>query len=236
MSGHDLWQPHRPEHLSTYAEICLRAIAHQGLGDKISVGGAIGLLHYWDYRPTHDVDAWWTPSATESERDQVLSVVREALRPFGQVQERRWGDVVSVELLQDGRRSFGFQVANRSARLRPPSLAPWTDVLLDSFPDLVASKMVALVERGAPRDFRDIYAICQAGLTDPVQAWQWWTERQQLAGSDTDRHRARLAVETHLARIAQHRPLDGIGDAAERATAERVRGWFAGEFLDALVD
>jgi len=113
---------------------------------------------------------------------------------------------------------------------------PWTDVLLDSFPDLIASKMVALVERGAPRDFRDIYAVCEAGLTNAGECWQWWSERQRAAGSDDDTNRARLAVETHLARIMQHRPLSSIHNSAERAQAERVRTWFLGEFLNALVD
>jgi hypothetical protein len=236
MSRQSSWRPHRPKHLSVYAEICLKALADRGLGAKISVGGAIGLLHYLDYRSTHDVDAWWSPSATEEERQEVISTVREALQAFGRVEERSWGDVFSIELVQEGSRVFSFQVAQRSAELGPPVSAPWTDVLLDSFPDIVASKMVALVERGAPRDFRDIYALCEAGLTDPAQAWQWWRERQQLAGSDTDSHRARLAVETHLARIAQHRPLAEIADAAERVLAEQVRHWFSGEFLDALVD
>jgi hypothetical protein len=100
----------------------------------------------------------------------------------------------------------------------------------------MASKMVALVERGAPRDFRDIYALCHSGLTTPKRCWQVWRQRQQLAGSDTDFHRARLAIETHLTRIALHRPLDEIPDADQRAEAERVRTWFGEEFLDALVD
>ena len=45
-----------------------------------------------------------------------------------------------------------------------------------------------------------------------------------------------LTVHTHLARIAAHRPLEQIPDPADRAAAERVRTWFATEFLDALVD
>lgn len=236
MSEQDMWQPHRPKHLSVYAEICLQALADKGLGTKISVGGAIGLLHYWDYRPTHDVDAWWISSTTRQERQEVISVISRALQSFGKVQERSWGDVVSIELLENEKGVFSFQIADRSARLRPPHSAPWTEVLLDSFPDLVASKMVALVERGAPRDFRDIYALCQAGLTNAAQAWQWWRERQQLSGSDTNAHRARLAVTTHLMRIAQHRPLAAIADAAERESAEQVRHWFAEVFLDAVMD
>jgi hypothetical protein len=56
-----------------------------------------------------------------------------------------------------------------------------------------------------------------------------------LTGGDTDVHRARLAVETHLARIGQHRPLPEIADPAERTEAERVRAWFKTIFLDALL-
>ena len=125
---------------------------------------------------------------------------------------------------------------HRSAQLEPSAPAPWTDVLLDSFPDLLASKMVALVERGALRDFRDIFALCHAGLTTPQECWSLWRRRQQLAGSDTDSARARLAVETHLARIAQHRPLREIADPTKRAEAERVRRWFVQELLDALAE
>ena len=121
-------------------------------------------------------------------------------------------------------------------QLEPTTVLPWADLALDSLADLVASKMVALVERGAPRDFRDIYTLCQAGLTSAPECWRLWRERQQRAGSDTDRHRARLAVETQLTRIALHRPLASIADPEERAESERVRAWVETELLDALVD
>ncbi len=227
---------HRPTHLPEYAEVCLQALVAHNLGDKISLGGAFGLLHYLDYRPTHDVDAWWVTTTAMSEREQVVSVIETALQPFGQVRRRVWGDVVSIELMQAGKAVFSFQIAQRSARLHDSTPAPWVDVLLDSFPDLVASKMVALVERGAPRDFKDIYALCQVGLTSSLECWQWWRQRQSLAESDIDPYRARLAVETHLARIAQHRPLAQIRDITQRTTAQQVRIWFTEEFLNALSD
>jgi hypothetical protein len=227
-------QPRRPSHLPNYAAVCLQALAERGLGEKISVGGTLGLLHYLDYRTTHDVDAWWDASATAEDQRQVIHVIEMTLASFGQVNTRAWGDVVSVELSHEGSTIFSFQVARRSAQLKPSALAPWTNVLLDSFADLVASKMVALVERGAPRDFRDMYSLCQAGLTTPHQCWDLWRRRQQLAGSDTDSTRARLAVETHLARIAQHRPLAQITDPQRRAEAEEVRRWFLEEFLNVL--
>jgi hypothetical protein len=134
----------------------------------------------------------------------------------------------------DAKQPSRFQIASRSAQLEPSKLAPWIDVLLDSFADLVAGKMVALVERGAPRDFRDIYALCQASLTMPGECWKLWRQWQQLAGSDTDSTRAQLAVQTHLARIAVHRPLEQITDPRQRAEAARVRSWSTGAFLDVL--
>jgi len=155
---------------------CLNALADQGLGVAISVGGGIGLLHYLDYRTTHDVDA----------------------------------------------------------QLEPLVKLPWADVWLDSLSDLVASKMVALIERGAPRDLRDIHALCHADLVTPERCWALWRRRQQLAGSDTDPARARLAIETHLARIEQHRPLAHIEDAPARAQAEQVRTWFREAFLNVI--
>jgi hypothetical protein len=223
--------PQRPTHLPEYSETCLQALVQAGLAEKISLGGALGLLHYLDYRSTHDVDAWWSEDVKGEERNRVVAVIEAALRPFGSVRTRSWGDVVSIELQREGRKVFSFQIARRSAQLEPSRRAPWIEVLLDSFPDLLAGKMVALVERGAPRDFRDIYALCQARLTTPAECWHLWQRRQALAGSDTDLRRGRLAVMTHLARIVQHRRLEQIGDPQERAEAARVRAWFAEVFL-----
>ncbi len=222
------------KNISEYARLTLESIATHYLGDKLSLGGAFGLLHYLDYRPTHDVDAWWVPETTPAEQEAVLTVIEDTLTQFGPVNRRAWGDVVSIELLQKKQVVFSFQIAHRSAQLHPPTSAGWTTVLLDSLADLIASKMVALVERGAPRDFRDIYQVCQEKLVTPTQCWQWWEQRQKLAGSDTDHYRARLAVETHLSRIMQHRPLAGIDDPGQRVAAQQVRHWFQTEFLDAL--
>ncbi len=229
-------RPCRPQQLSEYARTCLEALAARGLGRKISLGGALGLAHYYEYRSTHDVDAWWTPEASAEDQRQIIHALQEALGPFGTVQVRTWGDVVSVELQQAGRVVFSFQIARRSAQLMPSLQAPWVDILLDSLEDLIAGKMVGLIERGAPRDFRDIYTLCQAGVTTPDRCWALWRKRQQLAGSDTDIARACLAVQTHLARIATQRPLESIPDPVERAAAEQVRSWFAQEFSNVVLD
>ncbi|MBZ5555082.1 MAG: nucleotidyl transferase AbiEii/AbiGii toxin family protein [Acidobacteriia bacterium] len=230
----DIRNPHRPTHWPVHSEACLQALVVHGLGDKISLGGGFGLLHYLDYRPTHDVYAWWTPSATSEDQQQVVRVIEATLGSFGEVKTRSWGDVVSIELKREGKSVFSFQIARRSAQLEPSVPAPGTAVLLDSFADLLASKMVALIERGPPRDFRDIYALCQGGLATPQSCWNLWRQRQRLAGSDADSTRARLAIQTHLARIEQHRPLAQIPDGHQQAEAEQLRKWFREGFLNAL--
>jgi hypothetical protein len=226
-------QPKRPSTLPLYAERCLQALAEAGLGEKLSIGGAFGLMHYFEYRPTHDVDAWWVGDTTEAERRKVIELLEEALRPFGTVRTRVWGEVASVELSIDSKVVFSFQIAVRSAQLEESQASPWGDVLLDSFNDLVASKMVALVERGAPRDFRDIYMLGINGITTPAECWQLWQRRQDLTGSDKDPERARLAIETHLARIEQHRPLSEINDEAARQAAKKTRSWIKDQLLSA---
>lgn len=227
-------QPRRPTHMPEFAEECLQALAAHGLGDRISIGGALGLLHYLDYRSTHDVDAWWQASSNADDQRRIIQVLETTLQRLSDVKTRTWGETISVELRRQGRVIFSFQVARRSAQLLPPTTAPWGAVLLDSFADLVASKMVALVERGAPRDFRDIHALCQAGMTSPSECCDLWRRRQELAGSDTDPSRARLAVETHLQRLALHRPLTQIADPQQRVQAAALRRWYDEEFLDAL--
>ncbi|MDA2936741.1 nucleotidyl transferase AbiEii/AbiGii toxin family protein [Acidobacteria bacterium AH-259-A15] len=226
-------KPEKPTYLPDYSEACLQALVEQGLADRISLGGALGLLHYLDYRPTRDVDAWWQEHVTAEDQRRVIQVIESVLRSAGPIRTRAWGDVVSIELQDRGRTIFSFQIARRSVVLDSPTNAPWIEVPLDSFADLVAGKMTALVERGAPRDFRDIYALCQAGLTTVHECWALWQKRQELAGSDADRRRARLAVETHLARITRHRSLAGISDPEQRAEAAQLRAWFQKEFLDA---
>lgn len=114
-------------------------------------------------------------------------------------------------------------------------LAPWPESLnVDSLYDLIASKMLALIERGAPRDFYDIYTLCKNGSTEISQCWKLWKNRQELANGDTNLKRAKTAILTHLARIVQHRPLHTIQGLDDRQKAEDLRRWFEEEFLNAL--
>jgi hypothetical protein len=229
--------PEKPRHIAQYAEACLEALAEQGLGNRISLGGAFGLSYYLEYRPTHDIDAWWGSLTADADRRRIVGALQEALNRFGVARVRAWGDVVSVDLEIGGRVVFSFQIASRTAQLEESKPAPWPPgMMLDSFRDLLAAKMVALVERGAPRDFRDVYAVCEAGLADPGLCWSLWQQRRRLSGDDTAPGRARLAILTHLERIELHRPLETIPDQADRARASTLRTWFRGRFLDGIMD
>ena len=225
-------QPRLPKDISPFARSCIDALAADGLGRHLSLGGAFGLAHYHEYRPTHDVDAWWRQPIKQEERDAVVRALTQALTSFGIVRTRSWGEVVSVELEQGGKTVFSFQIAHRSAQIDAPIDGVWPGGLgLDSFDELVASKMRALVERGAPRDFRDIHSLCMAGLCSAARCWQLWETRQRLAREDADRARARSAIVTHLSRLAVARPLDRITDAEQREKATGLRAWFQKEFL-----
>lgn len=226
-------QPKKPQNLSEYALLCLEALSRSDLRDKLSLGGAVGLMHYHEYRTTHDVDAWWLPSANQADQHAIRALLEETLAPFGEVRTRRWGDVMSVELRQEGKAVFSFQIANRSVLLESPHPSPWPGVLVDGLSDLVASKMVALVERGAPRDFLDIYNLCRQHITTPEQCWRLWQARQEAAEGQVDLSQAALAIQLHLERIEAHRPLGSITDQAERESAGRLRYWFREEFLNA---
>lgn len=225
-----------PRNLPLFARACLEKLAEAGHGGSISIGGAIGLSYYIEYRSTADLDAWWEEGAGSEERARVVEDVEATLEQFGEVRRRSWGDVTSVELLKEGAVVFSFQVARRSSRLQDSVAAPWPAGLrIDSFEDLAASKMEALVARGAPRDFRDIHTLCAEGIAAPDELWELWGRRRIGSREDADRFQAALAIRTHLERIERARPLEQIADAADRMAAAHLRAWFKESFLRELV-
>jgi hypothetical protein len=225
-------EPKLPKEISPFARSCIDALAVHDLGRHLSIGGAFGLAHYHEYRATHDLHAWWRQPVSREERDAIVAVLTRALESFGIVRTRAWGDVVSVELEQGWKTVFSFQIAHRSAQIDAPIEGLWPGGLgLDSFDELVASKMSALIERGAPRDFRDIHSLCEAGLCNAARCWQLWETRQRLARQDADGARARSAIVTHLCRLVVVRPLNLIADAEQREKATRLRAWFEKELL-----
>jgi len=220
-----------PESLNLLAITCLKALQKSGLGQYISLGGAVGLAHYYDYRSTKDVDAWWTTDATEDNKKQVVDLLQKTLEEFGQISIRRFGDVISIDVKENSQVIFNFQIASRSALLKSPVESPWHPIQLDSYDDLIASKMTALIERGAPRDFLDIYESCRQKLVTVHDCWELWQKRERLRGNENiDEKIGCEALLLHLKRIEKIRPLEGMNNREQRENAEKVRKWFKNEF------
>jgi hypothetical protein len=228
--------PTIPKHINPFALATLEALQKSGLGKHLSLGGALGLALYHEFRSTKDVDAWWTSESTEADRQNVIQMLEKTLEKFGEVEVRRFGDVVSLDLYQKGQICFNFQIARRSAQLLPFILSPWDPVKLDSFEDLVASKMTALVERGIPRDFLDIYEICHQKICSIQKCWELWKERETKRGVEhVDASLAAHAIRMHLTRIEKMRPLDSIQDGEARRQAKKLREWFKNDFCQAKI-
>jgi len=171
-----------PKSLTNFAKVCLEILSKSSLGQFITLGGAVGLSLYHEFRTTKDVDAWWATDVSENEKESVINLIKTTLENYGYVNIRRFGDVISLDLRQQNKVVFNFQIARRNAIIRQPIESPWSPVTLDSFDDLVASKMTALIERGAPRDFLDIYEICNKKLVTISRCWELWQEREIKRG------------------------------------------------------
>jgi len=109
-----------------------------------------------------------------------------------------------------------------------------TTVSLDGFSNLVANKMVALVERGAPQDFLDIYTLCYEGLTTASRCWQLWKVRQESTGHTVKTMWAKMAVLNHVAQLAQTYPSEKMVDPIEPSAISHIQLWFQTDFLEAL--
>ena len=218
----------KPVTIDPRAEKVLALLADKPEAAEIVLGGYFALQHYADYRHTHDIDAWWKTRANPD----AEAVIREAMQCVAdddgyELKERRFGETVSFELVKGGRREFSFQIAVRSIGLEEPVTSAWPPVLIETLTDNVASKMTALVDRGAPRDFTDIKHVVDEGLITVEGTLDLWC-RKNPGG---DREAAKQKVVLHLAGIESRRPLSSLQDAAERERARATRDWFKREFL-----
>jgi predicted nucleotidyltransferase component of viral defense system len=94
--------------------------------------------------------------------------------------------------------------------------------MIETLQDNVASKMTALVERGAPRDLRDIYELCSRGFVSVKACWSLYSLKNPGQTSAAGAAKVLFAVE----RLELQRPLDTISDIALRDQAARLRSWY----------
>ena len=144
-----------------------------------------------------------------------------------ELNQRRFGDTESWELLRAGEKIFSFQIAARTLRLEPYLPSPWPPLQIETLTDNVGSKMNALVQRGAPRDFVDIRQLVAVGLATPGECWEVWRRKNP----DLSVEQARLETIRRLCELELRRPLESIGDPAERERASETRAWYREVFL-----
>lgn len=195
----------------------------------VVLGGHFALRCYLDYRTTHDLDGWWSSSISSAQRRDARAAIRQVAEEVAaahglSILERSWDDTEALDFQREesGRRRtvFSVQVAQRAVELDPPIASPWSPIPIETLRDNLASKMNALVARGAPRDFSDVYEVVQAGLATVLECWDLW----QAKNPDTPIDRARAQVVKHLESIAGRRPLDQLPER-ERPAAEALRQW-----------
>lgn len=214
--------------LDLLAEEILARLALRPEAGEIVLGGYFALQRHLDYRTTHDLDAWWRRRATPEAEAAIRAVMAEVAQSRGlALRERAFGETRSYELIAEGKKAFSFQIATRTVELDEPLPSPWGAIRIESLRDNIGSKMNALVDRGAARDFLDIRRVVEAGLASTWDCWQWW----QLKNASESLDEAKQKVGLHLSGLEARRPLADIADGPERQAAQATREWFRTTFL-----
>ena len=163
---------------------------------------------------------------TNAAADQLLGEVMQAVaaKHGFALSRRSWGETTSLELIDGQRKVFSLQIASRDRWLDAPVEAAWAPVRIETLRDNAASKMTALVERGAPRDLRDIHQLCDRGLMSVDDCWTLYREKNP-SGAERD---AAAKVLYAVERLEMQRPLDknraiGTGLQAGRRSSTHSR-------------
>lgn len=220
-------RPKPPQQLDPVVREILEQLRHQPAAATIVLGGGVAFKHYLDYRNTHDVDAWWAPGVTPPEREAALTAFRALLRPIATrhgllLSERRFSDVVSLELHDPAKRKAicSLQIASRDRYIGSPAPTVWPPLEIEALTYTLASKMTALISRGAPRDMLDVYTSCRHGLTTVSELWALWQEKNPALLVQDAQHQ----ILAHVTALEARRPLSSLA-AEEREHASTIRTW-----------
>jgi Nucleotidyl transferase AbiEii toxin, Type IV TA system len=223
--------PEQPSDLDPLAAQILEQLRNQDAAAILVLGGYFALKHYLNYRQTKDIDAWWSKSSSLVERQEAIQLLRQAMIQVGainglELQERSSATTLSLELKQERSVVFSVQIADRDIEIDPPLVSPYPPVQIETLRDNVGAKMNALVNRGAPRDFVDVYAIVTEGVATVGELWQCWQQKNERLEITA----ARLQVLRHINSIEQRRPIEQI-PVEQREQAVYVRRWVRQQLL-----
>lgn len=224
---------HSPIELENIQRDLLSALGDIPEAAAFTIGGGVALNTFVEPRVTNDIDAWWTNARKSDALIQARGACERVGADYGlHVQTRSAGDVESIEFLSDdNKKVFSFQVASRDVSLDAPDASPWGQLKIESLTDNVASKMVALVKRGAPRDFADIKRVVDAGLASVDDLWVLWQRKQPGQSVQT----AKAHVMSHLVGIENRTPLNRVPEE-ELEQRSRARVWIRETLLCVDID
>lgn len=216
-------RPKVPKNLNPFSRELLESMAGHAEAAEIVLGGGVALSHYLEYRETVDLDAWWRGEP----RPEVLAFVEQCMMALAarhglDYRRRTWGETESLELLRGSQKQFSFQISKRTLYLDEAIPAEWQPLWIETLRDNVASKMTALVARGAPRDFADIHELCRLGIIRIEHCWELWSAKNP--GIPVDE--AKRKIIARLGIIETQRPLERIQPAQAREQAALVRTWY----------
>lgn len=219
--------PTVPTRLHALAKEILDELRDRPAAAAIILGGGVALQHYCEYRDTQDIDAWWKSNPTTDAQQLLKETMERVAKRHGYaLNVRTWGETQSLELQDQGKTIFSFQVAVRSVELEPPGPSAWPPVQLETLLDNLGAKMNALVNRGAPRDFLDVFTVVQQGLATIDELWGAWGRKNP--GSELASAKAQLL--RRLEELEARRPLSIIAEPDSRDSAAKVRTWTRNEF------
>ena len=213
--------------INDLAQDFLKRVTGEPWASTIVLGGYFALAHYLksNYRNTNDLDAWWSQETSERQIEAVSQRLRDVMDAVASdnhltLHERMSRGMLSLELQERGETVFSFQIAPRTREIRPPHESPYPPVKIETIEDNLASKMTALVSRGAPRDFRDVYTVVKHGLSTVDNLWALW----ELKNPGVAKRDGQRQVIQHIEAIDSRRPLSSM-PLGERDAAESLRSW-----------
>jgi len=216
-------QPKPPTTLHPLSRELLESLAGHPEAADIVIGGGVALSHYLEYRDTVDLDAWWRAEPRADVLAFLETTMREiAVRHGLGFRRRSWGETESLELLRGTVKQYSFQISRRTLALDDTTCSIWQPVRIETLRDNVASKMTALVQRGAPRDFLDIYHLCTRNVTTAADCWAAFMAKNP----GIPINEAKQKILARLAMIESTRPLETIQPVEARDHAAQVRDWY----------
>jgi hypothetical protein len=228
--------PKVPTNLDPIVAAVLAKLGSSPEAAYVIIGGGVALNCYIEPRATMDVDAWWSQHSSAQQREatvaRIKNIVREiaADRPNMHLVEdtRAASEMRGIELEQNGKTIFSFQVAPRSLELEAPVVteSPFAPIPIETLTENVGAKMSALVSRGAPRDFNDIVRVSKVAEILPSELWNIYQRKNPTA----DVTLAKAQVAQKLAAIELRRPLEKM-QSEERVTTAAVRDWLKKELI-----